>query len=323
MRRWPTCASSSRSMSHWSPSWRARTTRSSRSRKAACMGGAGSAVLEALPPRRHRRRRCCTLGLPDEFIEHGDPAKLLSLFGLDAAGIEQSILSRFGATAGAGDGRRSTAERRARTARNPCAAPRSLWCHPCDCILAAGALGSIRCRPLNHDQPERRAAHPRHAKRARRAPPRDPARRREGRALSAARCAIGKAQLPTVAQWDLDVALPAEQKGTHMSRFVAWLDALDGAARQRRAAQRSSARCSPSCNASEGRIEARFPFFLRKRAPVSGVESLLDYQGRWVAETRGRRQTSIWAEVVVPVKSAVPVLEGDLRLRRAQPALAW
>ena len=39
---------------------------------------------------------------------------------------------------------------------------------------------------------------------------------------------IGTAVWPTVAQWDLDVALPAEQKGTHMSRFVAWLDALEG-----------------------------------------------------------------------------------------------
>ena len=32
-----------------------------------------------------------TLGLPDAFIEHGDPAKLLALCGLDAAGIEQSV----------------------------------------------------------------------------------------------------------------------------------------------------------------------------------------------------------------------------------------
>ena len=39
-----------------------------------------------------------TLGLPDSFIEHGDPAKLLALCGLDAAGIEQSIQRRFGAT---------------------------------------------------------------------------------------------------------------------------------------------------------------------------------------------------------------------------------
>src|SRR5204862_6652429 len=38
---------------------------------------------------------------------------------------------------------------------------------------------------------------------------------------------IGKTVLPTVAQWDLDVALPADQKGTHISRFVAWLDAID------------------------------------------------------------------------------------------------
>ena len=57
-------------------------------------GGAGSAVLEAL-----RAEGLDTpvlqLGLPDEFLEHGDPAKLLALVGLDAAGIEQSILKRF------------------------------------------------------------------------------------------------------------------------------------------------------------------------------------------------------------------------------------
>ena len=35
------------------------------------------------------------LGLPDAFIEHGDPAKLLSLQGLDAAGIQASIARRF------------------------------------------------------------------------------------------------------------------------------------------------------------------------------------------------------------------------------------
>jgi 1-deoxy-D-xylulose-5-phosphate synthase len=36
------------------------------------------------------------LGLPDVFIEHGDPVKLLALQGLDAAGIEGSIRARFG-----------------------------------------------------------------------------------------------------------------------------------------------------------------------------------------------------------------------------------
>ena len=60
------------------------------------MGGAGGAVQEALAaagiviP-------VLTLGLPDEFVEHGDPVKLMAMCGLDAAGIEQSILKRFGA----------------------------------------------------------------------------------------------------------------------------------------------------------------------------------------------------------------------------------
>ena len=110
---------------------------------------------------------------------------------------------------------------------------------------------------------------------------------------------------PTAAQWDLDVALPAEQKGTHMSRFVAWLDALDEPLDARRAARAAGAHARRSCGASEGRIEARFPFFLRKRAPVSGVQSLLDYQGRWIAETRAG-VTAVWAEVGVPVKTLCP-----------------
>ncbi|HSQ72911.1 MAG TPA: GTP cyclohydrolase FolE2 [Rubrivivax sp.] len=108
----------------------------------------------------------------------------------------------------------------------------------------------------------------------------------------------------TTALWSLDVALPAEKKGTHMSRFVAWLDALDvpldaAALRERHAAMLAR------LGADEGRIEAAFGFFLRKRAPVSGVQSLLDYQGRWIAETRAG-VTTVWMEVGVPVKSLCP-----------------
>ena len=61
----------------------------------AIMGGAGSAVSEALAqagvvmPVLH-------LGLRDEFIEHGDPALLLAAQGLDAAGIEAAVRGRFG-----------------------------------------------------------------------------------------------------------------------------------------------------------------------------------------------------------------------------------
>ena len=60
------------------------------------MGGAGSAVLESLQAA-GLTVPVLQLGLPDEFVEHGDPAKLMALCGLDAAGIEQSILKRFGA----------------------------------------------------------------------------------------------------------------------------------------------------------------------------------------------------------------------------------
>lgn len=60
------------------------------------MGGAGSAVLESLQAA-GLVIPVLQLGLPDEFVEHGDPVKLMALCGLDAVGIEQSILKRFGA----------------------------------------------------------------------------------------------------------------------------------------------------------------------------------------------------------------------------------
>jgi 1-deoxy-D-xylulose-5-phosphate synthase len=61
---------------------------------AALMGGAGSAVGEALQ-RAGVLKPLLSLGLPDEFIEHGDPIKLMALQGLDATGIEASIRKRF------------------------------------------------------------------------------------------------------------------------------------------------------------------------------------------------------------------------------------
>jgi 1-deoxy-D-xylulose-5-phosphate synthase len=58
------------------------------------MGGAGSAVAEALQAA-GVLRPVLQLGLRDEFIEHGDPAKLLAAQGLDPAGIEASVRHRF------------------------------------------------------------------------------------------------------------------------------------------------------------------------------------------------------------------------------------
>ena len=58
-------------------------------------GGAGSAVAQALQAA-GMVKPLLHLGLRDEFIEHGDPATLLAMQGLDAAGIEASVRQRFG-----------------------------------------------------------------------------------------------------------------------------------------------------------------------------------------------------------------------------------
>ncbi len=60
----------------------------------AVMGGAGSAVLEALQDL-EQIKPVLVLGVADVFTEHGDPVKLLSELGLDASGIQASIAKRF------------------------------------------------------------------------------------------------------------------------------------------------------------------------------------------------------------------------------------
>ncbi len=60
----------------------------------ALMGGAGSAVLEALQDA-GVNIPVLRLGIPDVFTDHGDPSKIMSMLGLDSAGIEASIRQRF------------------------------------------------------------------------------------------------------------------------------------------------------------------------------------------------------------------------------------
>jgi 1-deoxy-D-xylulose-5-phosphate synthase len=63
--------------------------------EASIMGGAGSAVCEALNEA-GVTKAVLQLGLPDVFIDHGDQQQLLSTLGLDAQGIEASVRARFG-----------------------------------------------------------------------------------------------------------------------------------------------------------------------------------------------------------------------------------
>ena len=100
------------------------------------------------------------------------------------------------------------------------------------------------------------------------------------------------------------VALPAEQKGTHMSRLVALIDEKrEGLSLAGMSALLDT--MLQRLDADGGRIEIDFPWFMRKAAPVSGVPSMMDYQVRLSADHSGGKRT-IGATVVVPVMSLCP-----------------
>lgn len=109
---------------------------------------------------------------------------------------------------------------------------------------------------------------------------------------------------PSVGVFNLDVHLGAEQKGTHMSRFVALLEEhrapLDAPAMHRMLGDMLE-----RLEAHSGRIEVSFAYFVSKRAPVSEVESLLDYEVTFIAEKRNG-QTRLIQKVLVPVTSLCP-----------------
>ncbi|MDQ0627329.1 GTP cyclohydrolase FolE2 [Paraburkholderia sp. SIMBA_055] len=113
----------------------------------------------------------------------------------------------------------------------------------------------------------------------------------------------GDAQ-PTVGTWNLDVHLPADQKGTHMSRFVALLE--ENKAPLEPATFRTMlAAMLQKLEAEAGRIEVSFPYFVNKTAPVSGVQSLLDYEVTLTGDTRNG-ETRLFLKVLVPVTSLCP-----------------
>jgi GTP cyclohydrolase IB len=109
---------------------------------------------------------------------------------------------------------------------------------------------------------------------------------------------------PTVGTWNLDVHLPAEQKGTHMSRFVALLE--ENKAPLEPASLRTMlAAMLERLEAEAGRIEVSFPYFVNKTAPVSGVQSLLDYEVTLTGDSRNGA-TRLFLKVLVPVTSLCP-----------------
>ena len=108
----------------------------------------------------------------------------------------------------------------------------------------------------------------------------------------------------TVARFNLYVNLHHDLKGTNMSRFVAILNEHQESLSVQ-GFPALLAQMTRRLEAEEGRIEASFPFFVTKRAPVSGIESRLDYQAGLIAERNAAGDT-LWLRVVVPVTSLCP-----------------
>ncbi|MCF7993146.1 MAG: GTP cyclohydrolase FolE2 [Thiohalocapsa sp.] len=108
----------------------------------------------------------------------------------------------------------------------------------------------------------------------------------------------------TVATFNMYVYLPHNFKGTHMSRFVAILNGHErdiGVGTFKDMLTEMAERLESEA----GHIEMRFPFFVNKKAPVTGVESLLDYDVTLIGEVRDGKPT-LSVKVVVPVTSLCP-----------------
>lgn len=109
----------------------------------------------------------------------------------------------------------------------------------------------------------------------------------------------------TVATLTLTVGLPPEVKGTHMSRFVELLEARRGLLTQD-GLFRMLEEMLLRLDAQSGEIVLEFPYFIRKTAPVSGVESLLDYDVRLVIAKPEGQYPSLTLAVTAPVTSLCP-----------------
>lgn len=108
----------------------------------------------------------------------------------------------------------------------------------------------------------------------------------------------------TIAEFNMYVNLPHNFKGTHMSRFVEILNEYE-----REISVKSFndmlEKMAERLESDSGHIEMTFPYFVKKTAPVSGVESLLDYQVSFRGEIKDN-QARTDVVVLVPVTSLCP-----------------
>ncbi len=108
----------------------------------------------------------------------------------------------------------------------------------------------------------------------------------------------------TVATFSMYVDLPHSFKGTHMSRFVEILNHYEREITVE-SFKEMLVEITERLGARSGHIEMRFPYFISKKAPVSGVHSMLDYDVTFVGQ-RKDNQNSLRIKIVVPVTSLCP-----------------
>lgn len=108
----------------------------------------------------------------------------------------------------------------------------------------------------------------------------------------------------TIANFNMYVNLPHNFKGTHMSRFVEILNQ-----HEREISVQSFKdmlyEMTERLEADSGHIEMSFPYFVTKTAPVSGVQSLLDYDVTFIGEIKNGKHRTV-LKVVIPVTSLCP-----------------
>ncbi len=108
----------------------------------------------------------------------------------------------------------------------------------------------------------------------------------------------------TVAEINIYVDLPAKFKGTHMSRFIEVINEFEGEIHIKNI-DKILRKIRQKLSAKSAHLEMYFPYFLEKRAPVSGVYSLMEYQAFMIAALSSRKKDLIIG-VKVPVMTLCP-----------------
>ena len=108
----------------------------------------------------------------------------------------------------------------------------------------------------------------------------------------------------TVATFNMYVYLPHNFKGTHMSRFVQILNKHEKEIGVE-SFKDMLTEMAERLESEMGHIEMRFPYFVNKKAPISGVQSLLDYDVTFIGEI-SQGTPRMYIKVVVPVTSLCP-----------------